>query len=83
MTDRIETEPQDVDAPMTTAAAFLVLNVTDGDQATSTARSVVASTEDLIKDVRIRANGRPSPATSASPTMSGIGSPTAGRSRRN
>ena len=53
----IDTEPQYIDAPLSASAAFLVLVINDGDQATATARSVVASTDDLIKDVRIRANG--------------------------
>ncbi len=53
----IDTEPQDIDAPLSAAAAFLVLIVNDGDGALATARSVVASTSDLIKDVRIRAGG--------------------------
>ncbi|OYO07757.1 Dyp-type peroxidase [Enemella evansiae] len=59
MTDPTQPEPQAIDAPMTTAAAFLVLTVGDGDDATTTARGVVAGIDDLIKDVRIRANGRP------------------------
>ncbi|MGY4719534.1 Dyp-type peroxidase [Naumannella huperziae] len=51
----IDTEPQYVDAPMTAAAAFLVLTINDGEEAAAKARSVVASTGDLIKDVNIRA----------------------------
>jgi putative iron-dependent peroxidase len=54
----IGSEPQYVDAPMTSSAAFLVLVVRDGEDALSTARSVVAGTDDLVKDVRVRANGR-------------------------
>ena len=57
-TSQRSAEPQDVDAPMTAAAAFLVLTINPGDEAMNTARSVVGSTADLIKDVRIRANGR-------------------------
>ncbi|MFG2500869.1 Dyp-type peroxidase [Streptomyces sp. NPDC048441] len=53
----VETEPQSIDAPMSLAAGFLVLTVNDGEQAVSTVRSVLASTDDLIKDVRIRGNG--------------------------
>ena len=53
----ITTEPQYIDAPLSAAAAFLVLVVADGDEAAATARSVVASTDDLIKDITIRANG--------------------------
>jgi putative iron-dependent peroxidase len=41
---------------MTAAAAFLVLVVKDDAASIATARSVVASTDDLIKDVRVRAN---------------------------
>jgi putative iron-dependent peroxidase len=49
-------EPQYIDAPLSSSAAFLVLVINDGEQAMATARSVVGSTGDLIKDVRIRAN---------------------------
>ncbi|NPT44169.1 Dyp-type peroxidase [Paraburkholderia sp. 1N] len=52
----LDTEPQSVDAPLSAAAAFLVLVVKDDDASIATARSVVASTGDLIKDLRIRAN---------------------------
>lgn len=52
-------EPQDVTAPLTAAAAFLVLRVGDDADATATARSVLASTSDLVKNVRIRADGAP------------------------
>ncbi|MFM0732364.1 Dyp-type peroxidase [Paraburkholderia sediminicola] len=52
----LDTEPQYVDAPMSAAAAFLVLVVKDDDASIATARSVVGSTGDLIKDVRIRAD---------------------------
>lgn len=54
MTDASSPLPQDVAKPLTQSAAFLVLTVNDGDEAMRTARSVVASTEDLIKNVRIR-----------------------------
>lgn len=50
----VATEPQYIDNPLTRAAAFLVLTVDDGDDARNTARTVLAGTEDLIKDVRIR-----------------------------
>jgi putative iron-dependent peroxidase len=52
-----DTEPQSIDAPMSAAAAFLVLIIKDDEASISTARSVVASTDDLVKDVRIRADG--------------------------
>lgn len=53
----LDTEPQSIDAPLSAAAAFLVLKVKDDDASIATARSVVGSTDDLVKDVRIRANG--------------------------
>lgn len=52
----LATEPQYVDAPLTQAAGFLVLTVNDGDPAAAKARSVLASTEDLVKDIQIRAD---------------------------
>ncbi|MEU6577344.1 Dyp-type peroxidase [Streptomyces sp. NPDC046805] len=55
----IDTEPQYIDAPLTAAATFLVLVINDGEEAMATARSVVASTDDLIKDITIRVNGGP------------------------
>nr|WP_283812428.1 Dyp-type peroxidase [Bradyrhizobium pachyrhizi] len=51
-------EPQYVDAPMTTSAAFLILTMNTGNQASKTVRSIIGSTADLIKDIRGRANGR-------------------------
>ncbi|AVH54933.1 MULTISPECIES: Dyp-type peroxidase [Streptomyces] len=53
----IDTEPQYIDAPLTASAAFLVLVIKEDEQAMATARSVVASTDDLVKDVCIRASG--------------------------
>ncbi|QBR01188.1 Dyp-type peroxidase [Paraburkholderia pallida] len=53
----LDTEPQSIDAPLSQVAAFLVLVVKDDDASIGTARSALASTDDLIKDVRIRANG--------------------------
>lgn len=50
----LATEPQYIDGVLTTAAAFLTLTVKDDDASIATARSVVASTGDLIKNVRIR-----------------------------
>ncbi|MGX1800108.1 hypothetical protein ACWIGN_30435, partial [Streptomyces albidoflavus] len=41
----IAAEPQHIDAPLSAAAAFLVLVVKDGEEAAATARSVVASTD--------------------------------------
>jgi len=53
----LDTEPQYIDAPLTAAAAFLVLAVKDDDASIAAVRSVTGSTDDLIKDVKIRANG--------------------------
>ncbi|WP_322094808.1 Dyp-type peroxidase [Paraburkholderia bannensis] len=53
----LDTEPQSIDAPITAAAAFLVLVVKDDSASIATAQAVVASTDDLVKDVRIRAHG--------------------------
>ncbi|WP_069266363.1 Dyp-type peroxidase [Paraburkholderia nodosa] len=50
-------EPQSIDAPCSAAAAFLVLVVKDDNASIALARSVIASTDDLVKDVRIRASG--------------------------
>ncbi|CAI1625061.1 Probable deferrochelatase/peroxidase YfeX [Serratia quinivorans] len=50
----LETEPQYIDAPMTAAAAFLILKINDDSASLATARAVIASTEDLIKNVQIR-----------------------------
>lgn len=53
----LDNEPQSIDAPLSAASAFLVLNVKDDDASIAAARSVVGSTDDLVKDVRIRASG--------------------------
>ncbi|GGH17619.1 Dyp-type peroxidase [Silvibacterium dinghuense] len=52
----LDTESQYIDAPMSAAAAFLVLVVKDDDISIETARSVLSSTDDLIKDIKVRAN---------------------------
>lgn len=52
----VDTEPQYIDAPLTSAAAFLVLNINPGEKAMSTARSVVASWDDLVKDILVQVN---------------------------
>lgn len=54
MSRRVPIEPQRVDAPLTSSATFLVLAVADGDKATSTVRSTLASVADLTKNVAIR-----------------------------
>ncbi|RFU48198.1 Dyp-type peroxidase [Paraburkholderia sp. DHOC27] len=53
----LDAEPQSIDAPLSAAAAFLILVVKDDEASLATARDVVGSTDDLVKDVRIRANG--------------------------
>jgi putative iron-dependent peroxidase len=53
----LDTEPQSIDAPLSAVAAFLVLVVKDDKTSIATARSVVGSTDDLVKDLRIRVNG--------------------------
>jgi putative iron-dependent peroxidase len=50
-------EPQDVTAPLTAAAAFLVLRVVDGPDSDARVRSTLAATSDLVKNVRIGADG--------------------------
>ncbi len=52
----LDTEPQSIDAPLSIAAAFLVLIVKDDQGSIATARAVVGSTDDLVKDLRIRAS---------------------------
>ncbi len=52
----LESEPQYIDAPISAAAAFLVLAVKDDEASIATVCSVVASTDDLVKDVRVRAD---------------------------
>ena len=54
MSRRVPIEPQRVDAPLTRAATFLVLSVTDGPDAIRTVRSTIASIDDLTKNVAIR-----------------------------
>ena len=48
------TEPQSIDAPLSVAAAFLVLQVKDDAASLATVRSVLGSTDDLIRNVIIR-----------------------------
>lgn len=55
----LDTEPQYIDAPMSAAAAFLVLVVKADAASIATARSVVGSTDDLIKDVKVRTDREP------------------------
>jgi putative iron-dependent peroxidase len=53
----LDTEPQSIDAPLSAAAAFLILVIKDDDASIATARSVVGGTDDLVKNVRIRTDG--------------------------
>ncbi|KAF2099127.1 Dyp-type peroxidase [Rhizodiscina lignyota] len=54
MSGRVPIEPQRVDAPLTQAATFLVLSLTDAPDAVKTVRSTIASVDDLAKNVSIR-----------------------------
>ncbi|WP_322102956.1 Dyp-type peroxidase [Paraburkholderia sp. J41] len=48
---------QSIDAPLSSAAAFLVLNVKEDERALSQVRSVIAhNTDDLVKGIRLRSN---------------------------
>ncbi|MGN6407804.1 MAG: Dyp-type peroxidase [Curtobacterium sp.] len=51
---RVPIESQDVAAPLTSTAVFLVLTVRDGDDATETVRGVLADVGGLIKTVAFR-----------------------------
>jgi porphyrinogen peroxidase len=50
----LDTEPQYIDAPLSIAAAFLVLAVKDDDASLATVRSVLGSTDDLVKNITVR-----------------------------
>ena len=52
--ERVPIAPQQVDAPLTRSAVFLVLVVVDGDAAMATARDVVSGIGDLVKTVGFR-----------------------------
>jgi len=51
---RVPIEPQQVDAPLTQHAIFLVVTIADGDEAAAAVRSTLASVSDLLKNVAIR-----------------------------
>jgi len=51
---RVPIQSQRVDAPLTQSATFLILDIADTPDATKTARSVLASIDDLAKNVSIR-----------------------------
>ena len=50
----LDNEPQQITAPLTHSAAFLVLKVKDDEASIVKAREVLASTDDLIKNTAIR-----------------------------
>jgi putative iron-dependent peroxidase len=52
-----DAEPQDVEAPLSLAAGFLVVSIANGAESVRTVRSVVGGVDDLIKDVRSRTSG--------------------------
>ena len=54
MARRVPIEPQRVDAPLTSAATFLVLSVNDNDDDINTVRSALAGVSGLIKNVAFR-----------------------------
>jgi porphyrinogen peroxidase len=49
-----ETEPQTIDAPLSAAAAFLIIVVKDDEASLAKVRDVLGQTEDLVKDLRVR-----------------------------
>jgi porphyrinogen peroxidase len=54
MSRRVPIEPQRVDAPLTQSATFLVLSINQDPSAFESVRSVLASVDDLSKNVAIR-----------------------------
>ncbi|TAJ46703.1 MAG: Dyp-type peroxidase [Herbiconiux sp.] len=52
--DRTPIEPQSVDAPLSTAAVFLVVTIADGDDAADRAREVVSDIGSLVRAVGFR-----------------------------
>jgi len=50
----LDTEPQYIDAPLSVAAAFLVLTVKDDASSLARVRAVLGSTDDLIKNITVR-----------------------------
>lgn len=51
---RVPIQAQSVDAPLSSAAVFLVLTVRDGDEALAGARAVLGQVNDLVKNVGFR-----------------------------
>ena len=51
---RVPIQAQSVDAPLSSAAVFLVLTVRDGDEALAGARTVLGQVNDLVKNVGFR-----------------------------
>jgi putative iron-dependent peroxidase len=52
--DRVPIEPQSVDAPLSSAAIFLVMTIAPGDEALARARSVISDIGALVRAVGIR-----------------------------
>jgi putative iron-dependent peroxidase len=52
--DRVPIEPQSVDAPLSRAAAFLVVTIAPGDEVLSRARSVISDIGSLVRAVGFR-----------------------------
>ncbi|WP_066039013.1 Dyp-type peroxidase [Herbiconiux solani] len=52
--DRTPIEPQSVDAPLSTAAVFLVVTIADGDDAVATVRDVISDIGGLVRAVGFR-----------------------------
>jgi len=50
----LDTEPQYIDAPLSIAAAFLVLTVRDDEAALARVRAVLGGTDDLVKSITSR-----------------------------
>ena len=67
----LDNEPQQITAPLTHSAAFLVLKVKDDEASIAKAREVLASTDDLIKNTPSARSSVPSPATWPSATACG------------
>lgn len=54
MSRRVPIEPQRVDAPLTSAATFLVVTVNEDDKAARTVRSTLAGITGIIKNIAVR-----------------------------
>ena len=72
--DRVPIEPQSVDAPLSSAAVFLVMTIAPGDEALARVRSVISDIGVLVRAVGFRDLTAISRATSASAARPGTGS---------